>query len=63
MGYHDLLVDSITYEETCPKCGKKFLCTYEEQVPGFRMSDDKICPHCGAVLRTSLEYEFTTRKI
>ena len=53
---------SFTKVEKCPKCGKRFKCTYVEQTPGFRFSEDKICPHCNEVLRSSLEYEFYTEK-
>ena len=64
MGYNDRLLEkSLTMIEDCPKCGKTFECTYEEQTPGFRMKDEKRCPHCGAILRESMEYEFITRKL
>ena len=47
-------------EEKCPYCGKDFYCEYVEQIPGFRDKEDKVCPHCKRVLRTSMEYEFYT---
>ena len=46
----------------CPHCGKEYTCEQREQTPGFRMPEDEICPHCGKVVRTSLEWEFTTWK-
>ena len=63
MGWNNYVADCLTVIETCPKCGKDFKCTYEEQIPGCRFPEDKVCPHCKAVLRTSMEYEFFTRKI
>ena len=48
--------------EICPKCGKKFICNVEEQVPGFRTLDEKCCPYCGIKITQSMEYEFFTRK-
>ena len=49
--------------EKCPECGKEFVCYYYEQKPGFRLPEDKICPYCDKVIKTSLAYEFTTIKM
>lgn len=46
--------------EKCPYCEKEFYCVYVEQTPGFRDTEEKVCPYCKKVLRTSMEYEFYT---
>ena len=64
MGWNDHISDNYSSEtEQCPKCGKRFICITEEQVPGFRERDEKICPYCGEELCSSMEYEYTCRKI
>lgn len=64
MGWNDHIENSgNTVKEQCPKCGKLYLCYYEEQVPGFRMRDYKICPYCHEVLESSMEYEFSCSQI
>lgn len=46
--------------EKCLCCGNEFYCEYVEQIPGFRDVEEKTCPYCKTVLRTSMEYEFIT---
>ena len=62
MGWNDHLNDPVAIERKCPKCGKTYLCEEYDQVPGFRSSEEEVCPYCGTVIRTSLEYEFKTYK-
>ena len=45
--------------ERCPRCGGEYTCERREQTPGFRMLEEEVCPYCGYVVRTSLEWEFT----
>ena len=54
---------STIIERHCSKCNRTYLCEIVEQVPGFRDTEEEICPYCGEVVRTSLEYEFHTTKI
>ena len=62
MGYFRIVDDEWVKlpPEKCPYCKKDFICYEYEQTPGFRFPEEKICPHCGKVLQTSLEYEFYT---
>lgn len=62
MSDHLNLYSDEEYEQTCPKCGKKFHVTVYEQTPGFRDTEELICPHCKHVIRTSMEYEFICSK-
>lgn len=55
--------NSFNFIATCPKCGKQFRVYEVEQIPGFRDTEEMICPYCKHVCRTSLEYEFTTQKM
>ena len=65
MGYNDRYFDKPTENETekCPVCGKHFICVVTEQVVGCKVRDEKICPYCGAILASSMEYEYTCRKL
>ena len=51
------------YTDKCPHCGKEFLVTEYEQIPGFRDIEEETCPYCNKTVRTSMEYEFTTERI
>lgn len=55
--------NSFNFITTCPKCGKQFRVYEVEQIPGFRDTEEMICPYCKHVCRTSLEYEFMTQKM
>ena len=48
--------------DKCKKCGKEFWVELTPQTPGFRWTEDELCPYCGHVNRQSLEWEFTTYK-
>ena len=61
MGWNDHLNDNdFNFVESCPKCKKKFKVLETEQIPGFRDTEEMICPYCGHIVRTSMTYEFTT---
>ena len=49
--------------EVCPSCGKKFNLITEEQEAGFRMKDELICPYCNYLIKSSMEVEYSARKI
>lgn len=63
MGYNDRLCDNRWDRVNCPKCNNVYECIEEEQVPGCRSMDYEVCPYCGEVIQSSMEYEFTTRKL
>ena len=64
MGFNDHYpIDFSVIMEKCPKCGKTFELILEEHTPGFRTPEDKVCPYCNAILKTSMEYGFTTRRL
>lgn len=52
-----------SYVVSCPKCKRKFKVYETNQIPGFRDTEDMICPYCGEKVKTSMEYEYTTEKI
>jgi endogenous inhibitor of DNA gyrase (YacG/DUF329 family) len=56
-------MDDFNYVSKCPKCGKHFKVYETEQTPGFRFPEDMICPYCGEVVKTSMEFEYTTYEI
>lgn len=61
MGHNDRFEDDeFTYICACPNCRKLFKVAETEQIPGFRFPEDMVCPYCGHVVRTSLEFEFRT---
>lgn len=62
MRYNDRLDGSIWDKVKCTQCGKIYECREEEQEPGFRSKDYEICPYCGNVNDSSMDYEFFTRK-
>lgn len=51
------------YDTKCPYCKNMYRVTRYEQEPGFRFEEDEVCPYCGSVIRSSLEYEFFTERI
>ena len=56
------------YEEssdivTCPACGRNYIQNTEEQVPGFRDRSYDICPYCGAENGSSMEIDYTNRRL
>lgn len=64
MGWNDHLSDKdFNFVASCPKCGKKFKVVETEQIPGCRFPEDMVCPYCGEVVRTSMEYEYSTFKM
>lgn len=63
MGYNDRLSYVRWDRACCPKCKEAYECREEEQEPGCRSKDYEICPYCGEVIQSSMEYEFTTRKL
>ena len=63
MGWNDHIDNStIKKIKVCPCCGKRYVCIMYPQTPGFRSLEDEICPHCGVVVKRSMEYEFQTEK-
>lgn len=48
---------------TCPKCHKRFRVMMEEQEPGFRDTEELICPYCGEIIKESMEYIYFTYPI
>ena len=52
------------YEDraVCGKCGRAYIRVTEDQVIGFREKDEDICPYCGYVNGTSMDYDFYNRK-
>ena len=47
----------------CKHCKKPY-CRHEtEQVPGFRERDYDICPYCGEENGSSMEWEYSNRKM
>ncbi len=63
MGWNDHIFDIKGNIVECSFCGKKYLQEKYEQTPGFRDKEDDICPYCGKVNGTSMEYEFSNSKI
>lgn len=56
------------YEEcdnvaVCMCCKKPYYRHETEQVPGFRDRDYDICPYCGEVNGSSMEWEYSNRKM
>ena len=56
-------MDDFNYVSKCPKCGKYFKVYETEQVPGFRFPEDMVCPYCGEVVKTSMEFEYKTYEV
>lgn len=44
----------------CPYCGKRLRWVEEPQIPGFRIQDTLVCPHCGETITTSMDVEFVS---
>ena len=42
----------------CPKCNNEFAYRVEKQLAGFREKEYLICPRCGEVICSSMEYDF-----
>lgn len=49
--------------ETCKYCHKEFKQTTVWQTPGFRDTEESVCPYCKRVIETSMEKEFHNEKI
>lgn len=47
----------------CPHCGNLFFFTVVPQTPGFRDTENLICPYCKEIASTSMEWEFTSEKL
>lgn len=62
MDWNDCLED-FNYLAKCPKCEKKFKVYQTDQTPGFRDTEHMVCPYCGEIVRSSMEYEYATGKI
>lgn len=45
----------------CRKCGNEYIRTVEDQVIGFREKSEDMCPYCGHVNGTSMDYDFYSR--
>lgn len=43
---------------SCKHCGKDYIQVQTDQTPGFRSSEDDVCPYCHEVNRSSLAVEF-----
>ena len=52
----------LKYFENCPFCKEQMLVTATPQEPGYRFREELICPYCGKIVRSSLEYEYKTEK-
>lgn len=63
MGYNDHIGDAPEETVKCPKCGKRFICWEEDQMPGFRDRDTLRCPYCREEIASSMEVEFHVRKL
>lgn len=50
-------------KERCKSCHNFYDQEIIEQVPGFRDKSYDICPYCGVVNGSSMEVEYTNRKI
>lgn len=48
---------------TCSHCDKKYSQSTEDQVPGFRSRDYDRCPYCGESNGSSMQVEYSNRKI
>ena len=57
------MMNDFNYIKECECCHKKFRVYETDQIPGCRFPEDLVCPYCGELLRTSLEYEFMTEKL
>ncbi|MDE6749121.1 MAG: hypothetical protein K2K21_08705, partial [Lachnospiraceae bacterium] len=42
----------------CTKCNNEFAYRVEKQLAGFREKEYLICPRCGEVIGSSMEYEY-----
>lgn len=56
------------YEESsgtavCKACGKRYIRSTEEQVPGFRDKSYDDCPYCGHTNGSSMDEEYHNSKM
>ena len=65
MGWNDYIGDLPLRHmvEQCPFCHKFYKCHEEEQVPGCRELDQKICPYCHSEISASMTYEYECKKL
>ena len=63
MGRNDHLNDTVIERKTCQHCGKDYIQWTEDQVPGFRVMDEDICPYCGEENGHSMEVEYHNTRI
>jgi hypothetical protein len=47
----------------CKACGKIYHQRIEDQVPGFRLMDEDICPYCKNVNGKSMSVEYENSKL
>lgn len=63
MSIYNHIFDKIyDHSMECPFCNKTFNYWTEEQVPGFRMKDELICPYCKKEIKSSMQVEYHVEK-
>ena len=63
MGKNDHMYDVPDTIVKCSHCDKKYSQSIEDQVPGFRSRDYDRCPYCGETNDSSMQVEYSNRKI
>lgn len=51
-------LETISKRTICPKCKREYIENREEQVIGFRERSENVCPYCGYVLGSSMEWDY-----
>ena len=59
----DEYTSTTAYTRECRSCGKPYYQETEDQVPGFRMMDEDICPYCGFENGRSMQHEHQNYKM
>ena len=61
MGWNDHIYDTPLENEIerCSKCSKLFRCSEEDQEPGCRDKEYKVCPFCKSILDTSMSVDYS----
>ncbi len=65
MGWNDHIFDTPLERELekCKNCGKTYVCSTEDQIPGFRDKEYDYCPFCGNINASSMDVDFLCRKL